>query len=307
MDRSNINIKVAAVIVTYNRLSLLKECVAAVQSQTHKLDQIIVINNGSTDGTAEWLEEQPNLLIITQENLGGSGGFFTGMKDAYDLNVDFLWLMDDDTIPSSTALEYLLFAKPQDWARIGFVCSTVKWIDGNLHGITWPTVLTSTEYTNDSKEIANRYSEEVTPIRCGPFVSILIKKDVVRRVGLPYKKFYIWYDDTEYTTRILKAGFVGVLSKKSVAVHKTPSNHGGSLIDCNPKEFWKYKYGLRNITFCAKKDGIIPLLRKLVRHLISDPIKILKNSQDLKWQRVGLIYKATIAGIFFNDKIVYLK
>ena len=67
--------KVYVFIVTYNRLSLLKKTINSLRKQTHPIDNLCVINNGSTDGTYEWLLEQQDLTVIHQENLGGAGGF----------------------------------------------------------------------------------------------------------------------------------------------------------------------------------------------------------------------------------------
>ena len=58
-------------IVTYNRLSDLKICVETVRKQTYKYFNILVVNNGSTDGTKEWLVQQADIITINQENLGG--------------------------------------------------------------------------------------------------------------------------------------------------------------------------------------------------------------------------------------------
>lgn len=68
-------ISIAAVVVTFNRITLLQKCIKALYNQTKKLDAIIVINNNSTDGTKEWLDKQNNIIVIHQENVGGSGGF----------------------------------------------------------------------------------------------------------------------------------------------------------------------------------------------------------------------------------------
>jgi len=64
---------IAAVVVTYNRLTLLKKCIASIKKQTRKIDKIIVINNGSTDQTGDWLKKEKGLTVITQGNLGGAG------------------------------------------------------------------------------------------------------------------------------------------------------------------------------------------------------------------------------------------
>ena len=58
----------------------MKICVETVRKQTYKYFNILVVNNGSTDGTKEWLVQQADIITINQENLGGAGGFYTGMK-----------------------------------------------------------------------------------------------------------------------------------------------------------------------------------------------------------------------------------
>ena len=84
----NEGLKIATVVVTYNRLELLKDCIESLRNQTRKIDEIFVINNSSTDGTEEWLSRQNDLTTITQPNTGGAGGFYTGTKtDAEHLEI----------------------------------------------------------------------------------------------------------------------------------------------------------------------------------------------------------------------------
>lgn len=99
--------KIIAVVVTYNRLELLKRTVRCLQ-QNKPVSSIVVVNNGSTDGTADWLKTQPDLVVISQTNVGGSGGFFTGMQHAYQAGADWIWCMDDDVFPRADCLEQLL-------------------------------------------------------------------------------------------------------------------------------------------------------------------------------------------------------
>ena len=61
--------KVIAVVVTYNRQALLSECIAALRNQTHKPDAILVVNNGSTDNTEQWLNQQTDIIAINQKNI----------------------------------------------------------------------------------------------------------------------------------------------------------------------------------------------------------------------------------------------
>src|SRR3989339_336534 len=107
MDEEKPKYKIAAVVVTFNRLTLLQECIESLRNQTHTLDEIIIVNNSSTDGTLEWLNAQKDLTVITQENSGSAGGQHTGIKTAYEKGYDWIWCMDDDAEPELNALEEL--------------------------------------------------------------------------------------------------------------------------------------------------------------------------------------------------------
>ena len=98
---------VTAVVVTYNRLPLLRRCLAALQAQTAQGLRVLVVDNASADGTAEYLKTlaMPGLVCrILTENLGGAGGFAYGMQAAAELGCKAVWLMDDDTLPEPQAL-----------------------------------------------------------------------------------------------------------------------------------------------------------------------------------------------------------
>ena len=98
---------VVAVVVTYNRLKLLKRNIACLR-QNVPVSSIVVVNNGSTDGTAEWLKTQDDLVVLEQENVGGAGGFYTGIEHAYRMGAEWVWCMDDDVFPRADCLEKLL-------------------------------------------------------------------------------------------------------------------------------------------------------------------------------------------------------
>src|SRR5437868_3615751 len=100
--------KVIAVVVTYNRKKMLSECIEALRHQTHPIDKILVINNGSIDSTESWLKKQTDVEFITQKNLGSAGGFHRGIRKAYKDSYTWIWLMDDDGYPKENALEKLL-------------------------------------------------------------------------------------------------------------------------------------------------------------------------------------------------------
>ena len=93
---------VVAVVVTYNRLNLLQRVVGALKGQSKKLDKIYIVNNGSTDGTKEWLDGQTGLNVIHQENVGGSGGFYRGIQEASKEECDWIWCIPQFGIRNSS-------------------------------------------------------------------------------------------------------------------------------------------------------------------------------------------------------------
>ena len=114
---------VSAVVVTYNRHDLLVRCIKCLRGQTVRLDNVIVVNNGSTDGTKEWLDKQTDLDVIHQENVGGSGGFYRGIEHAYESGYEWIWCMDDDVFPEPNCLEMLM---KQDNEKTGILCPLRK-------------------------------------------------------------------------------------------------------------------------------------------------------------------------------------
>ena len=144
--------KVAAVVVTYNRLEKLKKVLASLESQTRLPQMLVIVNNAATDGTAEYLKEYAQrfalsdsmqLDIVTLEkNEGGAGGFSAGMRRSYELGADYAWIFDDDGYPEPDALDKLVLGYDSAVAELGpdvpFACSMVKFIDGTISEMNNP-------------------------------------------------------------------------------------------------------------------------------------------------------------------------
>ena len=103
--------KIVAVVVTYNRKELLEENIKALLDQEFDQFDILIVDNASTDGTEKVVkkyESKKLKYMNTGANLGGAGGFNFGLRQAIEKNYDYCWLMDDDTIPTKTALKSLV-------------------------------------------------------------------------------------------------------------------------------------------------------------------------------------------------------
>lgn len=211
--------KVCVVIVTRNRRALLIECLAALGAQTRLPDHIIVVDNASTDGTGPMLRSAyPHVEILSLAgNVGGAGGFHEGLRSAHGDGFDWIWLMDDDTLPVPGCLQALLDAAQAVPNPPALLSSKVVWTDGSLHPMNYPGF----ERTRTDRVIAASESR-VMPLRTATFVSLLVSRRAVDAHGLPLRRYFLWSDDIEYTARILRHD-PGYLVPASVAVHKTQS------------------------------------------------------------------------------------
>ena len=106
--------RITAVVVTFNRVALLQRLVKAL-GEVPELAEIVVVDNASTDGTAEWLAAAdrtpvgPEVVARTLDrNRGGAGGFHEGLRLAVERGADLVWLMDDDGLPDPDCLATLL-------------------------------------------------------------------------------------------------------------------------------------------------------------------------------------------------------
>jgi len=230
---------VAAVVVTYNRLELLKKCIQSLKGQTRKLDEIIVVNNSSSDGTLEWLNSQNDLTVITQENSGSAGGQYTGIKTAYEKGYDWVWSLDTDVVVDKIALEGFFLSKTTKDKDTGFLSSTIFYSDGSLANINIP-------FLDSEKNTVKTFVQRgELSIISASFGSVLFPRQIISQVGLPKKELFIWGDDVEYCFRIIKAGYKGYLIRSSTAIHYAPSNSSTPYLDLKIRST-KMKYGIRN-------------------------------------------------------------
>lgn len=287
---------VIAVVVTRNRLELLKECVAAIRVQTLVCREIIVVNNDSTDGTTAWLADQRDLEVVTQGNLGGSGGQNTGIRLAYEHGADWIWCMDDDTIADADALEKMLACPKAAEATTGFLASAVRWTDGSLHRMNFPPLLSA--YPKLFQDFKAGYIR----LSSSSFVSLLVARRAVVEAGLPIREMFLWYDDMEFTMRISRK-FEGYAVLGSGVLHKTPANHMGDAFEEVTREsLWKYRYGARNKVFCIRRMGMSFLPTSV--SLAGIIFKILRSIAFRKSPAITFrILAALLSGLRFNPSV----
>lgn len=293
--------KVTAIVVTYNRINLLKECLESLLNQDYKEMDILIVDNNSSDGTQAYISqierEQKGKVkvLLLSKNVGGAGGFYEGMKKAMEFQSDWLWLMDDDTIPETSALSELCKATEIIHGVIGFLSS-------NVHGMKNECMNTPRMKLNQKGD--NGYADwnihlydSLVKVNSATFCSIFINMEAVKKVGLPLKEYFIWGDDTEYTLRLSRYYGQGWLVGKSLVLHKRENGQSLSIVNEDNKERIKvYYYYTRNYLINVKLYyyGYLGAFAKTL-HFNLLMLKILFGKSKYKWKKIRTLFKGIFA------------
>ena len=288
--------RIAAVVVTYNRKECLLRCITALRSQQGAVTDILVVDNASTDGTAaaltELMESGAILYRNTGANIGGAGGFNVGMRWAVELGYDRLWVMDDDCIPDPDSLTALVAADRRLGGDYGFLSGIAYWKDGS-------PCLMNVQKTDLWHKLED-YTSPLVPVVMATFVSAFIPADRVREVGLPIREFFIWSDDLEYTRRLSRRYPCYAVNGCRV-LHAMRHNNKVNIATDSLDRLARYGYLYRNEVYVYRREGLLGCLYLFARvglHLF----KIWLRS-PVKWKRMKVILSSFAAGWRFHPPI----
>ena len=289
---------VVAVVVTYNRKKMLLRCIQALMVQEYPCD-IILVDNGSNDGTRDYIREYMSNSSIcyynTGENLGGSGGFRVGIELAVQKGYDYVWIMDDDTLPCPDALAELIKADRCLNGRYGFLSGVAYWTDGNLCNM-------NVQRIGLHKKVKNY--DTISPIIMATFVSFFVKAEIIKQVGLPIKEFFIWADDLEYSRRISRLQSCYMVPSSKV-IHCMTDNGKVGIVEENADRLWRYNYLYRNEFFVFKREGCkgyLYMLGRVTIHLY----RILLYAKAGRIKKIKTVCKSFWKGFSFCPKIEYV-
>jgi GT2 family glycosyltransferase len=288
MDYRNRN--VTAVVVTFNRLDFLKEIISALRNQTIKINSIIVVDNSCTDGTSEWLYNQKDIIVIRQDNLGSSGGQYSGIKTAFEEGAEWIWTMDDDVVPVPDCLENLLEKDDNNLVRIPlrytpdgepFYNDVIKYNLNNPFRKFWQGIVSE-----------NHLREKYIHVEGVTFEGPLFHRSVVEKIGFPEKRFFLFGDDTEYFLRIKGT------EMKIELYRDARLNRKLEVIPLKEIQSSRWFYFVRNLIAINVLHGSLPV--RLLRPLIILFLWIFRarNLSDLKY-----IFKGFFKGYFYKAEI----
>lgn len=294
---------VVAIVVTYNRKDLLMSCINRLLKQQGASCDVLIIDNASTDGTADavapLLNEQVRCLR-NDSNVGGAGGFHAGIKKAFELGYQYFWLMDDDTLPYPDALSKLIEADQVLGGSYGYLSSAALWTDGS-------------ECRMNRQKIKKAIYERIELLKYGlvqieqaTFVSFLIRAETVRKFGLPIKEFFIWGDDIEYSRRIaVRGGCPGYLAGQSQVVHAMKDNTGSNIAKDGIERIDRYRYAFRNEFYLYRQEGLRGILYYLAK-CARDFLRITFHARKHRGKRYAVLLSAMWKGLWFHPKAEYM-
>lgn len=287
----------SVLIVTYNRLEKLKLTIA----NTVKLNftAIVVVNNGSTDGTQAWLAtlSDPRVIVLNlPSNSGGAGGFKAGSQYLCD-NVDSDWVFfyDDDAWPESDALEK--FAQLEK-ANCRVFTALVKDLQGQPCPMNMPFAKVPSSFMDTLRYIRNPAEflpsvSRACAVQTVSFVGMIIQRDVLqKRLHSIHDELFLYFDDLYFGYLLTLDGEAIRYSPEVIFTHDV-SIQGKCIV---PE--WKVYYLCRNLILAKR---IFP--RVAIFSRLSILLRLIKYVSILPWQRNKLLYfKCLRRGIIHGVK-----
>ena len=249
-----------AVVVTFNRKELLANNIEMLLRQKCPIDRIIIVDNHSTDGTYDFLQIKGWLsgvfsYIDTQSNIGGAGGFYIGMKAAYDEGADWIILMDDDGCAADEYTYQRLMQHAEDLHQ--------RNVQGGklfVNCLVQQQEMLSFKlgHLNTVDEALKAQEEGIIIREANPFIGTAVSRELVEAIGVPNPDFFITGDEVDYKHRALKAGaFVGTVVEARYN-HPRPDTREkrvlGVTVPYIVEAPWKEYYTARNFTYMYKRE-----------------------------------------------------
>ncbi len=227
------NPKVGIVICNWNKKEYVLNCIKSVIEQEYDDYDLYVVDNASTDGSVEAIRENfPQVnLIVNEENLGGSGGFNTGLKRIMaEGKYKYTYLLDNDVVLDNNALKELVTTMERD-PQTGIVGSAIYQMDhpDKLQTlgafIDWQRAETKPHLVGVTEDLVPEKDFEVDyVIAC----SLLVRNECLSRVGLMDQEYFLYFDEIDWCTRLKRAGYRILAVPSSRVWHKMGSRFKNS-------------------------------------------------------------------------------
>jgi len=233
--------KVYIIILNWNGLKDTLECLESVYKLDYPNFEAIVVDNASLDNSIDVISNlYPNTILIkNSENLGFTGGNNVAMRYAMERDADYMWLLNNDTVVETDTLSKLVELSESS-NNIGLVSPIIFYFDApskvqsSGRYFHWETFTTIDSCS--AKDVDKIFQSGNRVCLWG--TALLIKRNVVEKIGFLKEEYFAYWEDTEYSLRAIGNGFQNRICNSSKIFHKYPSNP--SEWDSNKRPFFTY-------------------------------------------------------------------
>ena len=216
--------KVGIVICNYNKEKEVLDCIQCVLESQFDSYDLYVVDNASTDHSVERIRETYGdkvTLLVNQENLGGSGGFNRGLRLIYEKKYPYLMCIDNDALLDENAIGNL-YDFLEEHTEVGMAGSKIyhledpDFVQQFGQKIDFEHFCTEVNYYNayeDGSMPEYLYTDSVAAC------SLMIRREVVEKIGVMPEENFLYWDDTEWCYRCTLAGYKVASVGNSVALH----------------------------------------------------------------------------------------
>jgi GT2 family glycosyltransferase len=242
---------VYVVTLTWNQKEDTLACLKSLSEMTYPNYRILLVDNGSIDGTTEAVREKfPDIeVIVNPQNLGFQGGFNVGLLHALERESEFILMINNDTYVSTDMLDVLV--DHVHYKDMGILAPKIYYADepnriwstgGNCH--PWTLEMTN----KGDRELDQGQWDEVLERDYLVGCALLLRSSLLRTVGLFDESYHpIYYEDVDLCMRARAAGFRLYLVPKATMWHKVSASAGGTN---SPRE--RYLMARNSIRFFSK-------------------------------------------------------
>lgn len=224
--------KIGIILVNFNGKLYNEQCINSIKLSTYSNYSIYVVDNNSSDNSVEILKEKFRdgiTIIENDDNLGFSCANNIGIKKALDDGCNYILMLNNDTVIENNMIEEMLDISLKNH---GSVVSPKIYYYDNKHiiwsaggNINWVKGL-PIQYGIDKVD-SNEFSYE-REVQFATGCCILIPKGVIEKIGLLSDKYFLYYEDTDYSIRMINGGVKIIYAPNAKMYHKVSASTGGS-------------------------------------------------------------------------------
>ncbi len=216
-------LKTTAVILNWNSQEMTADCVRSLLAMNAQNLEILLVDNGSSDGSAEILSRAfPQITVLPQEsNLGFAAGCNVGIRHALANDAEYVLLLNNDTFVASDFIREMLAAIESD-PRIGAVCPKIFFTD--RPNLLWYAGADFSPWTGTSKhrgwkEVDQGQFDDYREITQATGCAMLVRCSAVRAVGLLDEQFWAYAEDLDWSVRFLRRRYLLAFAPKAHVWH----------------------------------------------------------------------------------------